>query len=294
VFREIKKHDPSVEIGVVYTPKNQLLIQDNPYIDYFHLLPSRSLKNHFKLGQHLAKCGYDTVIDPTVFLRNRDLLLLSMINAVNYIGYKKSDYQLFNHSIEGEWHFSEIYSKALALCGVQNVDSTYDVPSCAQSEQAVQAVQAFLQENHLHDYIALNFFGAASKRTFSAENMQRFLAYFRAHLPQKQIVLLTYPAVTPLLKPLLSDNKGIFIYEDTLTILDTIALMRQADWVISPDTAIIHIATGLNKKLVGFYQQNDENWQNWHPNSKAECHIVHFAQNINEIQPEMLNLAWFN
>jgi ADP-heptose:LPS heptosyltransferase len=107
-------------------------------------------------------------------------------------------------------------------------------------------------------------------------------------------VLLTYPAVTPLLKPLLSDNKGIFIYEDTLTILYTIALMRQADWVISPDTAIIHIATGLNKKLVGFYQQNDENWQNWHPNSKAECHIVHFAQNINEIQPEMLNLAWFN
>ena len=89
------------------------MIEGNPYIDYYHFLASRSIKDHIRLGKELAKTGYDTIIDPTIFLRNRDLLLLSMIKANRYIGYKKADYKLFNMDIEGEMHFSEVYKQAL-------------------------------------------------------------------------------------------------------------------------------------------------------------------------------------
>ena len=36
VFREIKKNDPTVKIGIVCAPKNKDLLEGNPYIDYFH------------------------------------------------------------------------------------------------------------------------------------------------------------------------------------------------------------------------------------------------------------------
>ena len=285
VFREIKKNNPSVKIGIVCAPGNKDLIEGNPYIDYYHFLPSRSIKDHITLGKELAKAGYDTVIDPTIFLRNRDLLLLSMIKAKRYIGYKKARYKLFNMDIEDEMHFSEVYRQALLLCGFKDIDTSYDIPANAESRKNVRL---FLERHDLNRYIAVNFFGASNSRRFSWKNISLLLDYFCRALPEKRWVLLSYPEVTPRLKSMLSNRKHVFIYEDTRTIFDSIELIKSADWVISPDTAIIHIASGFNKKIIGFYNRDTENWNHWHPTTKAECHIVRFNQRINEIGPETL------
>lgn len=285
VFREIKKNNPSVKIGIVCAPKNKDLIEGNPYIDYYHFLASRSIKDHIRLGKELAKTGYDTVIDPTIFLRNRDLLLLSMIKANRYIGYKKADYKLFNMDIEGEMHFSEVYKQALLLCEFKDIDISYDIPTNIESEKNVRR---FLERHNLRHYIAMNFFGASNSRRFSWKKISLFLDYFCQVLPEKRWVLLSFPEVTPKLKSLISNRRNVFIYEHTRTIFDSIELIKSADWVISPDTAIIHIASGFNKKIIGFYNRDIENWNHWHPTTTAECHIVRFSRNINEISPETL------
>ena len=285
VFREIKKNNPSVKIGIVCAPKNKDLIEGNPYIDYYHFLASRSIKDHIRLGKELAKTGYDTVIDPTIFLRNRDLLLLSMIKANRYIGYKKADYKLFNMDIEGEMHFSEVSKQALLLCEFKDIDISYDIPTNIESEKNVRR---FLERHNLRHYIAMNFFGASNSRRFSWKKISLFLDYFCQVLPEKRWVLLSFPEVTPKLKSLISNRRNVFIYEHTRTIFDSIELIKSADWVISPDTAIIHIASGFNKKIIGFYNRNIENWNHWHPTTTAECHIVRFSRNINEISPETL------
>ena len=285
VFREIKKNNPSVKIGIVCAPKNKDLIEGNPYIDYYHFLASRSIKDHIRLGKELAKTGYDTIIDPTIFLRNRDLLLLSMIKANRYIGYKKADYKLFNMDIEGEMHFSEVYKQALLLCEFKDIDISYDIPTNIESEKNVRR---FLERHNLRHYIAMNFFGASNSRRFSWKKISLFLDYFCQVLPEKRWVLLSFPEVTPKLKSLISNRRNVFIYEHTRTIFDSIELIKSADWVISPDTAIIHIASGFNKKIIGFYNRNIENWNHWHPTTTAECHIVRFSRNINEISPETL------
>ena len=285
VFREIKKNNPAVKIGIVCAPKNQNLLEGNPYIDYYHFLPSRSIKNHIALGKELAKVGYDTVIDPTIFLRNRDLLLLSMIKAKRYIGYKKANYKLFNIDIEEEMHFSEVYKRALLLCGFKDIDNSYDIPVNKESEINIRS---FLERKKLDSYIAVNFFGASSSRRFSWEKIRLFLDCFCQKLPDKKWVLLTYPEVTPKLKSCIKDRANIFLYENTKTIFDSIELIKSADWVISPDTAIIHIASGFNKKIIGFYNQDMDNWNHWHPTTKAECRIIRFKRSINEISPKTL------
>ena len=261
------------------------MIEGNPYIDYYHFLASRSIKDHIRLGKELAKTGYDTIIDPTIFLRNRDLLLLSMIKANRYIGYKKADYKLFNMDIEGEMHFSEVYKQALLLCEFKDIDISYDIPTNIESEKNVRR---FLERHNLRHYIAMNFFGASNSRRFSWKKISLFLDYFCQVLPEKRWVLLSFPEVTPKLKSLISNRRNVFIYEHTRTIFDSIELIKSADWVISPDTAIIHIASGFNKKIIGFYNRDIENWNHWHPTTTAECHIVRFSRNINEISPETL------
>ena len=100
-------------------------------------------------------------------------------------------------------------------------------------------------------------------------------------------MLLTYPEVTPLLKSISEKYSNAFVYEKTENIFDTIALLHHSSLVISPDTSIIHIASGLNKQIIAFYKLADkENFTHWNPNCKNKTHIINFVENVNEISPE--------
>ncbi|WP_373820386.1 glycosyltransferase family 9 protein [Glaesserella sp.] len=289
VFREIKKADPNIQIGVVCSHKNIDLFKQNPHIDKFYLVKPKSLSSYIKTGKAISTEKYDVVIDPTILLRNKDLILLRSIKAVNYVGYQKSQYKIFNLNIEGELHFRDVYRIALEKCGFENIDTRYDIPS--QTESVVN-VGHFLVENHLDNFVAVNFFGAANSRKFHRENIQAFLSYVNQHYPHKQFVLLTYPEVTPLLAELSTQFHNVFLYAQTTSIYDSIELIKKAEWVISPDTAIVHIASGFNKKIIGLYQDNLENWINWKPTTENECHIIRFKQNINEINSDFLGEIW--
>ena len=109
VFREIKKQSPNTKIGVVCSKKNAYLFEQNPYIDELYFVKTKDIRDYIRCGRELAKERYDVLIDPTVTLRNRDLLFLRTIQAKSYIGYQKENYQLFNFNIFAqEIHFSEV------------------------------------------------------------------------------------------------------------------------------------------------------------------------------------------
>lgn len=291
VFREIKKQSPETYIGVVCSRKNAYLFEQSPYIDQLYFVRTKNICDYFVCGKKLEKAQYDVVIDPTVTLRNRDLLFLRMIKAKVYIGYDKSDYKLFTWSVKNEnQHFAQIYKQALALVGFTKVDTRYDIPQVANS---VEAIQEYLLENQIEHFIALNLFGAGSARRFSDEKVIELLTYLNK-ISTKPIVLLTFPEVTLKLKQIARQFENVFVYENTQTVFDTIELIRHSDVLISPDTSTVHIASGLSKKIIGFYSSDEQNFIHWHPNNKAKTYILRFKHSVNDldflqIQPEWLN-----
>lgn len=58
-------------------------------------------------------------------------------------------------------------------------------------------------------------------------------------------------------------SQGVFHYPASRSILDVIAQIEMADALISVDTATVHIATGLGKPLLGFYNPDVENYADW-------------------------------
>lgn len=288
VFREIKNQSPKTKIGVVYSKKNAYLFEKNPYIDQLYFVKTKDIKDYIRCGKQLSKEQYDVLIDPTVTLRNRDLLFLRMINAKNYIGYQKENYQLFNFNIPAQKiHFSEIYKQALELVGFNQISTAYDVP---YTEKAKQTIKHFLSKNHLESYVAVNFFGAGSARRFNDKSMKSLLDNLTNNT--MNIVLLTFPEVTEKLKTIAKEYKNVFIYEKTETVFDTIELIRNAALVISPDTAIVHIAAGFNKPLIAFYSQDQENFYHWQPNNKAETHILRFNKSVNDLDFSEIKSEW--
>lgn len=287
-FREIKKFNPEIKIGVICTKKNAYLFQQNQYIDQLYYVKKRSIIDYIKCGLNIAKEKYDLVIDPTIVIRNRDLLLLRFINASNYIGYKKQEYQIVNINLEGEHHFSELYKLALEKVNIPVQDMTYDVPF---DEQSAAKISQFLAENALQNYIAVNFYGAARIKKVNDENIKKYLAYLTQVTKGKQLVLLSYPEVTEKLKQLSEYYNNIFVH-NTTKIFHTIELIRHCDLLISTDTSTVHIASGFNKPIVGIYKEDPIAFTHWQPKSQADTHILFYKENINELSPEQIDPAW--
>ena len=97
-FREIKKAAPHIHIGVVCTEANRSLFDANPHIDAVHIVQAKSSRSYRETGRSIAG-QYDVVIDPTVLVRNRDLVLIRSISAPYNIGFAKENYHIFNRNI---------------------------------------------------------------------------------------------------------------------------------------------------------------------------------------------------
>ncbi len=298
VFREIKKQRPDIFIGVVCRKNNAYLFSANPYIDQLYFVKKRSITNLIKCGLNLRKLRFDALVDPTMLLRNRDLLFIRLINARINLGYLKSDYSIFNLNItDPTLHFSDIYKAALEKLGFNHINTQYDIPS---DRQANINIVSFLKHNGLSEFISVNFFGHGSARRFNQRNIAAILEYLLKNTPLP-IVLLTYPDITAQLKQIMQSVNALstapqklFINENTSTIFHNIELIRYSTLLISPDTATIHIAAGLNKPIIAFYSQDQDNFIHWHPNNHNTTHILRYSENVNEIQPAQLLPEWLN
>lgn len=292
IFRELRRQYPKAQLDVVCSQGNLDLFRANPFINQVYTVNRKQVCTYVKAGKLLAKNHYDYLINLPVLLRNRDLLLTRLINAKVNVAYQKPHYHIFNHSInEDKLHFSDIYERAIAFCGVKDIDATYDVPF---SENSNRKVAEFIQYNQLENAIAINFFGAANSRKFTFENIHLFLNTMRQKFPKKKIILLTYPAVTAALQKIAKDFDNVFVYAETQNIFDTIAIISHCQTVISPDTSIVHIASGLGKDVIAFYQQDNlSNLTQWHPNSE-KAHLLYFKNNVNEVHADLIKDNWIN
>lgn len=292
VFREIKKQYPHIQLGVICNHKNQQLFENNKYIDKIHIVKEKSMFSYAYIGLKIRN-QYDVIIDPTIFIRNRDLILLRCINAPYNIGYNKANYHIFNKNIPfNQRHFNTIYCQALNLCGFKHINRHYDIPHDTQREQAILT---FLKNKHINHYIALNFFAAPRNRCFTENAIYEHLNYLYQHFPTNTFILLGHPKIIPVLKYLSSSFKNIFVYENSTSIHDSIELIRHAQALISPDTSTVHIAVGLNKPLIAIYHNENTSFCHWKPYPEKfpqQAHkILFFKENINEIHPQQIGNA---
>lgn len=292
VYREIKKQAPNVHIGVIVAAETCNLFETDPHIDLLYVVKKRSLFQFWLIGQKVRKEQYDIVIDLTDALRNRDIVLLRCVNAAINVGYNKTHFKLFNYNVEcNDQHISLDYENALLQLGFQEMNRYYSLPNIFIPNE----LQVFYQENLAdQEYIAINFFGVVNYKAFSLENRLKWLERLKNTYPDKLILVLTYPGVTQELKNSLPKGEYV-MYEHTSTIFDSMELIKNASFVITPDTAIVHVAAALNKPILAFYMtSNIKNpRRKWLPINSENAQIYYYEHNINYIDVDTINLDCF-
>ena len=253
MFREIKKVYPYIKIGVVARGAAIDIIRDNTNVDkiYEYYKDRKKIKD---LALKIKEEKYDLLIDFSEMLRVNQMMLINLCGARINIGLDRKDWKLFDLSIESgkdfKWteHITKRYLAYLIKLGLkkENIDISYDI--YLEDEKKYEV---FFNEIKESKKLILNPYGASKHKSFNIETLENIITY----LKDKDIaIILTYFGDKyKELEFLEKKYKYVYIPKKIESILDTAILIKKSDYVISPDTSIVHIASAFNKKMITVY-----------------------------------------
>lgn len=265
IFREIKKYYPNIKIEVVADKSLENLLKLSKNIDKYYIFDRKKLHEWRNIVKILRKNKYDALFDSTEGLKYKQVYLLNRVNATVNVGYNKDDYKIYNKNIKqnNTLKMTEIYKQMMKSINIEIKDTKYDVPVSKESEKNVEM---FLKENNVKEkIIALNFFGASRSRKINEENALIIIRRLSEMYKNYKIIILDSPNDRETIYNILAKagNKNVLFFEKSKTILDSISIIKKSDLVVSLDTSILHIAEGLNKKVMAFYgpKINKNKWR---------------------------------
>ncbi len=252
LYRELKKVNPSLKITVACFGAVYAFLKCVPDIDQLYVLPvSSRLRAHqrwFSLlwaAWKLRQKHFDLVLD-TSFIKYPNWRAFKCVCSIGdtLLDAEHCPVQLGEPNLSIDQHVRAI---AVQL-GVKEPCSDFVLPVPQQTEDKINQ---FIQQNVPNGYVCLNLFGSVSARTFTLDSYRLLVEKLKKYgLP---IVLPYMPGQKEtVLAYLDAENENVKAYQ-TSDVSDLFALVRGARVVLSPDTAVVHIATGFHKPTVGFY-----------------------------------------
>ena len=256
MFREIKKVYPNIKIGVVARGAAIDIIKDNPNVDkiYEYHKDRKKIKD---LALKIKEEKYDLLIDFSEMLRVNQMMLINLCGARFNIGLNRKEWKLFDLSIESDkdfkWteHITNRYLAYLIKLGLkkENIDISYDIYLKDEKKYEV-----FFNEIKENKKLILNPYGASKHKSFTIETLENIITCLKDK--DIAIILVYFGDKYKELEFLEKKYNNIYMPQKIESILDTAILIKKSDYVISPDTSIVHIASALNKKMITVYPPN--------------------------------------
>lgn len=253
MFREIKKVYPNIKIGVVARGAAIDIIKDNPNVNkiYEYYKDRKKIKD---LALKIKEEKYDLLIDFSEMLRVNQMMLINLCGARINIGLDRKDWKLFDLSIESgkdfKWteHITNRYLAYLIKLGLkkESIDISYDI--YLKDEKKYETFFYKIKENKK---LILNPYGASKHKSFNIETLENIITYLKDK--DIAIILVYFGDKYKELEFLEKKYKSVYIPKKIESILNTAILIKKSDYVISPDTSIVHIASAFNKKMITVY-----------------------------------------
>ncbi|MCC4263495.1 lipopolysaccharide heptosyltransferase family protein [Oceanimonas baumannii] len=269
-FRELKKHHKNIKVDVITAPHMAAMYQEHFGVDHVYCCKKRPGYSELKALAHEIGTA-DLVIHLSKQLKMKDIYFLRCLGADNVMG-MDDELDVVNiklgHATKG-LHFSEKFAYALKLLGVSSPDRRYVIPEDVERQSRIK------KEWPEQPVISINPYGSGSARRLNFDNVSMLVDLITKYKPGWKICLMSTPDTKTETEQWCDqlDTDNVFTVQSSETIQDAIEIVRLSAAVISVDTAIIHISSGLNKPLVGIYNPDEENFAEWHPNSDRSINV---------------------
>jgi ADP-heptose:LPS heptosyltransferase len=127
----------------------------------------------------------------------------------------------------------------------------------------------YLKSNAIEEFIVVNISAGQKRNTWNIEGYIEVIEELLKRYSKLKFVIISikedlYKAIyiSDVLKKALPK---VLVYPPTSDILEIGALLSHCKLVVSPDTAIIHLAATFKKPVIGLYMYNEDNLRDYRP-----------------------------
>lgn len=286
LYRELSQR--GVKLSILTTAAGQEFLSGNSKIAHFYLKKTNKIKDVLALRKQLSQQSFDVVLDPFETMPSfTHSLLLSGVSRAYILGFDKwykryytvyhpHDEQLTAHMCT---RASEILHHFYAADGV-SFDTSYDLPISAAVEKEILN---FIGDSKV---VIINALGAKKICRLSEDQIRTVYSRVREKYPEYRIIF------TGLAKDIQSITiPGI----ETLpfkSFIHTVALTKYSQYVISVDTALVHIASAYQIPTLALYPNARHTTYPshliWAPNNCNALQVVSPGFTVREIGLEVL------
>lgn len=263
LFQMLKDTFPHLQIDVLCTQYNVSVLQDNPNVAQKYLLPKSIVRRYFFFRQ-LRKNNYDCIVSLVLSKKSRYGSFCQIIQSKNTItvGFVQNRFDVYSKifsimsSIPFEdYTMTEVLLRWFSLLFAIEYNPSYILTPLIVPQTSKEYVVNFLQQmNTPNQFIAYNISASDIRRQLTDQTHIGLIEMILEAFPHFSIVLLSIPKDQQTVDMLLSHfGTNVISFPATKNINDTIALIERSEAVISPNTAITHIAASLDIPLLEIY-----------------------------------------
>lgn len=262
-YREIRKLD-NVIISVITT--EQLRILYSEYYNVNNVFIVSDKLSYFELYNISKKIkDVDTIVPLMGYLNMKNLFFISRVNPVNL--FSLDDELGFSNIQMGKktdkFFMHEIFYFILTELGVKKINDEYIVPQIGK---------------HNTEYnILFNPFASRLDKSFSIQKSVDILTrLISKYDTETTIGILSSPNTKNIAYDIVKkvNCKNLEVVEHISSFYDAIDVIKNSNIIISIDTALVHIASGLNKKLIAIYYKQGTLYNAWLPKKSINTQII--------------------
>ena len=264
-YREAKKLGATV--SVVTTTDLANMHREHFGADRVFVVPSNpGWKSLWRLIAQLS--NVDTVVHLVGRIRARELVFLSLLSPRNVfslddeIGWVNGKM----HRATASLLFNEKYAYILHQLGAHDIDTRYVVPTLMVSPRS--------PKGRLR--LVFNPFASRPDKSIGKEKSTHLLGLLAKRLDDWDIGILHRPATRAhaLVIQDAVNLPSVRILDGVHTFEDAIAVVADADLVVSVDTGFVHVADGLEKRLIAICATFDNSFNAWSPRALPSTRII--------------------
>jgi ADP-heptose:LPS heptosyltransferase len=276
IFRELKKSYPNIEINVLASHANHMILKNNPYIDSIYLNNKNNLFIDLPILFKLRKKKIDVCFEFDHSVVRHAIIRLKIINPKKVISVKKagrygvhgSKLQIYDYYTEKpkDNHFRDIWLATLKPFNVMPKSKRYDI-FC--DEIQIKTAINFLSKFQNKLLIGINLEGAVKGKKIQYTELLDICQGLYSINSKIQIIIIFTPQKEQIVKEMIIKMRldHVSIAYRTNNILDVSALIDQLHLIITPDTAISHIASTFNIPVITIHENNNESYKLFAPTS---------------------------
>lgn len=263
LFKAVRNLFDGYEIHLYAGPSNYMLVDNNPYIDQVIV----SEKSPFGIARtifNLKKNKYDYWIDPKDHFSKESKILAKLARASVKIGFNANTLSpVFDVGLSDS--DNQLHHTLIGLSSISKLNYKLPAnppkPELFTKQDSDLFVDTFKIENQLDNYVVLNISGSAEHKMWDNNCWIEFLS--KVSISEK-IVICFSPSERQRAAELYNHFSNSILF-NSRNINDIVSLVSKCDYLISPDTSVVHIAAAFNKPVFTLYSGLDNFYVKFHP-----------------------------